>query len=227
MVRAAIISLLGICAPSIAKACSIALALTVDVSGSINEQEYHLQMNGLSAALRNTTISDALVSSNVALMLVQWSGANRQAISVDWQRMLSFDDVERFATAVKNAPRAWGQFSTGIGGALEFTAAQFDRVQDCERYVIDVSGDGYSNEGPDPKAVSTTLAQQGFQINGIAIEGGDFEITEYYRHNVIAGEGAFIMTAQSYNDYPKTILQKLFNELTMLVSLNDYSKSAP
>ena len=34
--------------PTIAgAACSIALALTVDVSGSINEQEYRLQMDGL------------------------------------------------------------------------------------------------------------------------------------------------------------------------------------
>ena len=43
--------------PSIAgAACAIALALTVDVSGSISEREYRLQMDGLAEALRNPAV---------------------------------------------------------------------------------------------------------------------------------------------------------------------------
>ena len=67
-------------------ACSIALALTVDVSGSIIEREYRLQMDGLAAALRDRAVADALVSSEAALMLVQWSGASQQEVSVGWKR---------------------------------------------------------------------------------------------------------------------------------------------
>ena len=69
--------------PTVATAaCSIALALTVDVSGSITKREYRLQMDGLAAALRDRAVADALVSSEVAMMLVQWSGARQQEVSI-------------------------------------------------------------------------------------------------------------------------------------------------
>lgn len=220
LVKAALITLVGAFAPSLAAACSVALALTVDVSGSINEEEFRLQMDGLSAALQDPIVADAMVSANAAVLLVQWSGASRQVISVPWQRMLTRDDVATFGAAVASAPRAWSQFSTGIGNALEFTAAQFVDVADCGHKVIDVSGDGYSNEGPMPKPVATALAADGFQINGLAIEGNEFELTAYYKANVAAGEGAFVFTAASYADYPRAIWRKLLAELVVPLSWN-------
>jgi len=215
----ALIFLAGVFMPSLSlAACSIALALTVDVSGSINEREYRLQMDGLATALRDPAVADALVSSEVALMLVQWSGASRQEVSIPWHRMLSHSDVANFADLAESAPRAWSVFSTGIGNALLFTAAQFDEVSDCAHKVIDVSGDGYSNEGPDPLEVSQGLALLGFQINGLAIESDDFELTAYYKHNVVAGEAAFVFTAETYADYPRTIWRKLLSELIIPIS---------
>lgn len=208
----------GIISPSLAAACSVALALTVDVSGSISAQEYRLQMDGLAAALQDPTVEDAMVSANAALMLLQWSGANRQHISVPWARMDSRADVAAFASKVRAAPRAWSQYSTGIGNALTFTAAQFGEVADCARKVIDVSGDGYSNEGGDPRKVAQALAALGFQINGLAIEGNEFELTAYYKANIAAGEGAFVFTAESYADYPRAIWRKLLAELVMPLS---------
>ena len=205
--------------PTLAAAgCSVALALTVDVSGSINEREYRLQMDGLAAALRDRAVADALVSSEAALMLVQWSGASRQEVSVPWQRMRSLEDVEAFAEQAEQTPRAWAVYSTGIGNALLFASAQFGEVEDCEHRVIDVSGDGYSNEGSNPLEISQMLALQGFQINGLAIEGDEFELTEYFKHNVVAGEAAFVFTAETYADYPRTIWRKLLSELIIPIS---------
>lgn len=205
--------------PTLAVAgCTVALALTVDVSGSINEREYRLQMDGLAAALQDPAVSDALISSEAALMLVQWSGASRQEVSVEWRRMLTQKDVDDFAEAVGNTTREWAVYSTGIGNALLFTAAQFGPVEDCEKKVIDVSGDGYSNEGPDPLEISQALALQGFQINGIAIEGDEFELTEYYKHNVIGGAASFVLKAETYADYPRTIWRKLLSELIIPIS---------
>lgn len=218
MVKPALITLIGLFTPSLAAACSVALALAVDVSGSINEQEYRLQMDGLASALQDPNVADALVSSQAALMLVQWSGASRQTVSVDWARMLDAGDVADFAAAVVATPRAWNQFSTGLGNALQFTADHFAPVADCERRVIDVSGDGYSNEGQNPRDVAEALAALGFQINGLAIEGDSFELTEYFRHNVVAGEGAFVFTAETYADYPRAIWRKLLSELIVPLS---------
>lgn len=201
-------------------ACNVALALTVDVSGSINDDEYRLQMDGLAAALQDSTVEDAIINSNAALMLVQWTGGSRQAVSIPWQRMNTREDVIAFAARVAQTPRQWSQFSTGIGNAMTFTAAQFGPVNDCARKVIDISGDGYSNEGSDPKLTGAKLAQLGFQINGLAIEGDAFELTEYYRFNVVNGDGAFVLTAETYADYPRAIWRKLLAELTDQISMN-------
>ena len=84
--------------------------------------------------------------------------------------------------------------------------------------MIDVSGDGYSNEGPDPLEISQALALQGFQINGIAIEGDEFELTEYYKYNVIGGAASFVLKAETYADYPRTIWRKLLSELIIPIS---------
>jgi len=56
-----------------ATACEVALALTIDVSGSIDPDEYALQMNGLAKALEDPTVADALVAAKANLLVMQWS----------------------------------------------------------------------------------------------------------------------------------------------------------
>ncbi|MEM9268342.1 MAG: DUF1194 domain-containing protein, partial [Pseudomonadota bacterium] len=80
-----------------AQACDVALALTVDVSGSISPTEYNLQMLGLADALEDPTISDALVRGQVALLLVQWTGAGRQTVSIPWTEIDSLETLRAFA----------------------------------------------------------------------------------------------------------------------------------
>lgn len=200
------------------RACEVALALTVDVSGSVDREEYALQMNGLSGALREPTVSQALVVRQAAVMLVQWTGTSRQIVSLNWTRMKTIEDVENFADKVSQTRREWRNFSTAIGDALTFTSGQFSPVLDCKRKVIDVSGDGISNEGVEPLAIRQHLVDDGFTINGLAIEGSSEKLTEYYRDFVIAGPKSFVMTANTFDEYPKRIKQKLFREVTNQVA---------
>lgn len=199
---------------SVAKACDVALALTVDISGSVNREEFRLQMDGLAGALRDPTIADALVEKKASIMLVQWTGTSRQVVSIPWRTMGTVEEVEAFAEKVERTNRHWNNYSTAIGDALSFTAGYFSEVENCERKVIDVSGDGYSNEGEDPLLVRARLEEQGFTINGLAIEGSAEDLTGHYRDNVIAGPGAFVMTANTFDEYPLRIRQKLFREVT-------------
>jgi len=208
-----------------ANACEVALALTVDISGSVDKQEYALQMNGLAGALRDPTVSQALVNRKAALMLVQWTGTSRQVVSLPWNRMNTFDDVEGFADNIARTERAWRNFSTAIGDALTFTSAQFSSVPDCKRKVIDVSGDGYSNEGLEPLIVRKHLENDGFTINGLAIEGSSDNLTKYYRDYVIAGPKSFVMTANTFDEYPKRIKQKLFREVTNQIAGLNFDKN--
>jgi len=203
------------------KACEVALALTVDVSGSVDRQEYALQMNGLAAALRDPTVADALVDAEAAVMLVHWTGSSRQAVMMPWRRITDLNQLEGMAVEVETTKRNWRNFSTAIGEALEFSAAQFSEVRDCKRKVIDVSGDGYSNEGIEPIAIRARLDNEGFTVNALSIEGSADNLTDYFWDNVVTGQGSFVMTANSFDEYPERIRQKLIREVTKkLASLN-------
>ena len=209
-----------------AHACEVALALTVDVSGSVDQNEYALQMNGLATALRDDTVSEALIRNKAAVMLIQWTGTSRQQVTIPWRRMTERTAIEQFANDVESAPRRWRNFSTAIGEALNFARAQFDEVADCKRKVIDVSGDGYSNEGPNPLDLRIELESAGFTVNGLAIEGSDDDLTNYYKDNVIAGPRAFVMTANNFDEYPRRIKRKLLREVTNQVVKLEQQKPA-
>ncbi|MFY0691383.1 MAG: DUF1194 domain-containing protein [Paracoccaceae bacterium] len=197
-----------------AQACEVALVLAVDISGSISTEEYRLQMDGLAEALRDPTVSDALVDTKATLSLMQWTGASRQSFSIPWTRITSRADVAALAEQVTAVERAWLNYSTAIGEALLAAASTFAEVPDCERRVIDVSGDGYSNEGDAPDYARDFLAGNGVTINGLAIEGAVEDLTSYFRSEVIGGPGAFVLTSRGYEDYPRAIRRKLLTEIT-------------
>jgi len=199
-------------------ACELALALAVDVSGSVDPVEYNTQMQGLADALRDGSVAEALVRGEAAVLLVQWTGSSRQQVTLPWTRIRSFQDAEALAKAVETAPRSWRNFSTAIGEALKFTLAQFANAPDCKRRVIDVSGDGPSNEGTEPRAVHAALRAAGITVNGLAIEGAIEDLTGYFYENLIVGDGAFVVTANHFDDYPARIRLKLQRETTKQVS---------
>ena len=66
------------------RACELALVLAVDVSGSVDEREYAIQMQGLAAALRDGIVVDALIEQQAMLTLIQWTGSSRQRQTIPW-----------------------------------------------------------------------------------------------------------------------------------------------
>ncbi|MEP3346567.1 MAG: DUF1194 domain-containing protein [Litoreibacter sp.] len=201
-----------------AQACDLALVLAVDVSGSVDPQEYKIQMEGLGAALADGAVSEALVVARAQVMLVQWTGSTRQIVSVPWTQVTDFEVADSLAFEITTAQREWRSFSTAIGEAVEFGLKQFDDVPDCKRRVIDVSGDGVSNEGVPPERLRAAALREGVTINGLAIEGAEGDLLEYYRANLISGPASFAMQATSFEDYPERIRQKLLREITKQVA---------
>ena len=88
----------------------------------------------------------------------------------------------------------------------------------CKRYVIDVSGDGSSNEGVAPKFVLPDLRAAGVTVNALVIEGAEDDLTGYFWENVITGEGSFVVTADGFEDYAAKMRIKLRRETTVQVS---------
>ncbi|WP_299353290.1 DUF1194 domain-containing protein [uncultured Shimia sp.] len=194
-------------------ACDLALVLAVDVSGSVDREEYRIQMDGLAAGLRDGIVADALVNAKARVALVQWTGSDRQDMTVPWRPVETLQDVEALAVSIEEAPRQWRNYSTAIGEALEVSLVAMSQVQDCRRKVIDVSGDGRSNEGVAPLALRSDLRHAGITVNALVIETDDSDLTGYFRQNVIVGAGAFVVTANGFADYPARIRQKLVREV--------------
>ncbi|MCK4861236.1 MAG: DUF1194 domain-containing protein [Rhodobacteraceae bacterium] len=193
-------------------ACSLALLLAIDVSSSIDIGEYKFQTHGLADALLDPEVADVLVQHQVALSVVQWSGAEEGDLTIPWRRMLSYGEVRDFSTRVRDMPRKWEDSDTAVGDAIAFSAAQFDRVADCGRKVIDVSGDGSSNAGLNAGVESRKAEAAGIEINGLAIDIIGASITAFYTRFVVTSDG-FVITSRGFSDYPRSIREKLLREL--------------
>lgn len=204
----------GAAAPGALLACDLALLLAVDVSGSVDREEYEIQRYGLAMALRDPIVSEALVRANAQVAVMQWTGASRQRFTIPWAQINGFADVVSFAERVEKDPRIWRNYSTAIGEALQAGLAAFDEVQACQRKVMDVSGDGMSNEGIEPTELHAAFRDSGIVVNGVVIETDDTDLTAYFWENVITGGEAFVVTAAGFEDYPERIRQKLIRETT-------------
>ncbi|WP_299415495.1 DUF1194 domain-containing protein [uncultured Sulfitobacter sp.] len=205
--------------PVAAPACDLALVLAVDVSGSVDPAEYRVQMDGLAAALRDGTVVDALIDQRAQVTLIQWSGSTRQRQTVPWHGIGSAADVAGLADKIAADPRVWRNFSTAIGEALDLSLQALEAVPHCRRKVIDVSGDGISNEGAAPQTFRTALKAAEVTVNALAIETDETDLTAWFFEHLITGEGAFVITANGFEDYPAQIRRKLQRETTRQVSL--------
>lgn len=204
-------------------ACELALVLAVDVSGSVDPEEFDTQMQGLALALQDGIVADALVDQAAKVTLIQWSGSSRQRQTLPWVQMNTHVDVLNMAEKIASDPRVWRNFSTAMGEALGLSLTVLEAASECTRKVIDVSGDGISNEGEGPLQFHPKLKAQGVIVNGLAIETDQTDLTAYFYENLIFGEGAFVVTADGFEAYPAQIKRKLQRETAKRVSsLSDF-----
>lgn len=201
-----------------ARACEIALVLGVDVSNSIDASEYGFQVQGMAEALADPVIAEALAKAQAAVAVVQWSGAGQQEVSLPWLRVRNQRDIEALAFRIGLLARPYQKSDTAVGEALAAMVALMVDVPDCQRRVIDFSGDGVNNAGDPPADIRAVAVAAGIVINGLAIDRVGLSVTQYYRNHVIGGRGAFVMTARGYRDYARAIRAKLLRELAKPVS---------
>lgn len=79
--------------------------------------------------------------------------------------------------------------------------------------MIDVSGDGPNNEGEDVKPARNRVVSTAITVNGLAILGPREFLAAYYRESVVVGNGAFVISANTFKDYPEAIRKKLLREI--------------
>jgi len=196
--------------------CRLALALALDVSGSVNEQEYRLQLDGLAAALTSPAVARAVLAlpgTPVALAVYEWSGPSHQLQVQGWTEIRTLDDLTGFAAVLTNHSRPIMPPETAVGSAMISGASLLAQRSDCDRRVLDITGDGLSNHGPRPRDVRDQLAYSDLVINALTIGGQEGDLPGYFRAQVILGLGAFVEEAKSFADFQAAMTRKLLREL--------------
>lgn len=196
-----------------------ALVLLIDVSGSVDNDEYELQKQGVSSAFRDPAVVKAVWNQpygRMAVTVVEWS--DNATVVIPWTILEDESTARQFSALLDASARA-SRGSTALGAALAFATELFDACG-CQpmRRVIDVSGDGVNNSGPITSGAARDLAvARGVIVNGLPItgEGSDVGLYEHYETEVKGGEGAFILEATGFEDFARAIRQKLVLEVAM------------
>jgi len=198
------------------------LVLAVDVSSSVDEEEYQLQIRGVGAAFRHPDVIAAIESTGgngIAVAMIQWSDDEEQVLVRGWHIIRDAADASEYARIIRRLPRMIAGGQTSIAGALTFSInAMNNNNIDSSRKVIDISGDGRSNNGVHPMKIRDIAIEQNITVNGLVIINEEPFLDGYFERGVIGGRGGFIMVAEDYRDYAAMILQKLLREIGMPVS---------
>lgn len=216
---------------SAAEHVDVLLVLAVDVSLSISDEKYELERRGYAEAFSDPQVLRAIrdgAEGRIAVAFVEWAGSEQQTLVVDWTPIASAGDAQAFAARLNAAQRSY-RGRTAVGSAIDFSADVLAHAPyESDRRVIDVSGDGTSNGGRDIKSARDDAVSRGITINGIVIltdpiglpsylvahtnpPGG---LAAYYRDNIVGGLGSFVMTADNFETFGRSIVAKLIREIS-------------
>lgn len=193
------------------------LLIAIDVSNSVSDDEFALQVHGIANAFQDRDVQLAIKRAGprgIAIAVMQWAGDNQQVRALDWVRITTPLELNSLTSTILAMPRQFYGGDTRIGNALLFGASDLQQNKFLSRrQVMDVSGDGgVENIGITRFARDRAIAL-GITINGLAIENEVSDLNVFYRDNVIGGNGAFVITARDYVDFSNGIRRKLIREI--------------
>jgi hypothetical protein len=222
-----------------------ALIVAVDVSNSVDDKRYRLQMEGIAQALEDPGVIQAIAGGakgGILFSMVTW--ADRQKVSLPWTRISSAEEARAAARKVRALPRESGEF-TCMARMMRFVS---DKIvpqvpAKAAKVVLDISGDGPDNcNAEEPiESVRDELVKFGVTVNGLPIlEGGAEEavvpgaapsqsylpdeqkapaLEQWFTDHVKGGPGSFVLPANGYSDFGRAIRQKFVLEVSLLLGL--------
>ncbi len=216
-------------------ACRQALALGLDISGSVDAREYLLQRNGLATALSSPAVQDVLFAPGAApirIAVYEWSGPTEQVLIVPWTELVDPATLATVLGVLQSKPRPVQSPTTAIGSALQ---AGFDLLgpqADCWKRTLDISGDGKANTGPLPQTIPVPDGLSDVNVNALVIgiaerPGGNWgagiqDLTSYFEAYVLRGPAPFVEVALGYDDYADAMESKLLRELETLATSRQF-----
>jgi len=225
---AGILTIILAASPAISQtACRQALAIGLDISGSVDEQEYRLQLDGLASALLQRDVQAAFLAipgANVRLFVYEWGGYGTQRALIQWTDITDIAVLETVASTLQATRREPHDPATAIGKAMLFGGEALASQADCWRLTLDLSGDGKSNIGPDPAASKNLPLLADVTVNALVIDTNTkpmaarastetIDLVRYFISQVIRGPDAFVETADEFTDFQQAMARKLLKEL--------------
>jgi hypothetical protein len=207
--------------PAGAEPVDVELVLAVDVSDSMDAEEFALQRAGYVEALRHPDFIAAVragLHGRIALAYFEWAGAVREETRVPWQIIDGPETAHAFAAMLERRRIATFR-ATSISRALAYGAGLFGgNGFESRRKVIDVSGDGPNNAGTPVAAARDAAVAGGIVINGLPImirpSPSAGEIDRYYADCVTGGPGSFVLPVRHVSQFATAIRRKLILEVS-------------
>jgi hypothetical protein len=197
----------------------MALVLVMDVSDSVDGDEFALQRVGTAAAFVDPEIVNAISGGSlgkIAVSVVEF--ANSAIIVVPWTIVSDAKSARGFSSMLTATNRSQ---EIGTGTSISSGISLADNLiitmpYRATRKVIDVSGDGTNNTDDEGVTIEVTTAlakSLHVVINGLTI-GDDFGLEEFYEESVVSGPGAFKLHSENYRDFTKAMRRKLIREIS-------------
>jgi hypothetical protein len=202
----------------------VELILAVDVSYSMDLDELAIQREGYAQAIVSPEFLQALKNGpngRIAVTYFEWAASGDQKIIIPWRLVDGPESADAVAAEIMKTPIRRAS-RTSISGAIYFAMPLFD--QDPYRglrRVIDISGDGPNNNGAPVTLARDEALAKGITINGLPImvkepsySTMDIENLDwYYKDCVIGGQGSFVVTIKSRDEFKEAIRTKLLLEV--------------
>ena len=217
-----------------------ALIVAIDVSNSVDEKRYKLQMEGIAQALEDPGVIQAIVGGakgGILFSLVTWS--DQPTVNLPWTHIASEADAKLAAKKVRSLPRQAGEFTCMSRMMRVVSDKMVPQIPSkAAKVVLDVSGDGKDNcNSQEPiEQVRDELVKYGVTVNGLPIleNAGPEMVTpgapstqsylpgkqqvdpleQWYTDNVKGGPGSFVLPANGYADFGRAIRQKFVLEVS-------------
>jgi len=207
------------------KDVDLALALGIDISGSIDPDEAKLQRQGYVMAFRDPVIVKAILggpNGRIAVAYYEWSDSWMQKLLIDWTLLDSEQAIAAFAQRLDEAPISIAR-RTSISGAIRYAIPLFGRnPYDPQRKVLDISGDGSNNDGGLVTDMRYEALKEKIVINGLPIMNdrpnpfgfpNEEDLDRYYLACVTGGPRSFVEVAHNFEDFPRAVRKKLLQEV--------------
>ncbi|MFI5030534.1 MAG: DUF1194 domain-containing protein [Reyranellales bacterium] len=203
----------------------LALALGIDISGSIDPEEAKLQRQGYVMAFRDPVIVRAILggpNGRIAVAYYEWSDSWMQKLLIDWTLLDSEPAIAAFAQRLDEAPISIAR-RTSISGAIRYAIPLFGRSPyEPTRKVLDISGDGSNNDGGLVTDMRYEALKEKIVINGLPIMNdrpnpfgfpNEEDLDRYYLACVTGGPRSFVEVAHNFEDFPRAVRKKLLQEV--------------